>query len=212
MLALGTALVAAVAAPFRQRDAAPAGAAAGCAAALLVFCVTAGVDWMWESTAVTARRHRLRGPRACVRLVVAAAQRRVLPRVARRLARAASRSRCRRRLCSRLPRSVPARTRFASGEATTPCVAATDAVQTEPWSTLGVSQRALVLEELGFLDAAAEDARRATELEPTNSEAWLILARIEVERQHAPARRSPPPTRARELNPRNPVFTAADGS
>ena len=90
-------------------------------------------------------------------------------------------------------------------------VAATDAVQTEPWSALGVSQRALVLEELGFLDAAAKDARRATELEATNSEAWLILARIEVERHRAPQAIAAA-NRARELNPRNPVFTAAGGS
>ncbi|MGG7383030.1 hypothetical protein ACQ7B2_31280, partial [Escherichia coli] len=47
VVALGAMLVAAVRAPFRQRDAPSAGAGAGCAAALLVFCITAGVDWMW---------------------------------------------------------------------------------------------------------------------------------------------------------------------
>ena len=84
-------------------------------------------------------------------------------------------------------------------------VAATDAVQYEPWSTVGVSQRALALEHMGFLDAAADDARRATELEATNAEAWLILARIELERRHT-REAIAAATKARELNPRNPLF------
>jgi cytochrome c-type biogenesis protein CcmH/NrfG len=68
-----------------------------------------------------------------------------------------------------------------------------------------------VLEQMGFLDAAAEDARRATELEPTNSEAWLVLARIELERRHT-ARAIAAASKARELNPRNPLFNPEGGS
>jgi O-antigen ligase len=81
VLALGVSLVVAVTAPSRQPAATSAGAAAGCAAALLVFCITAGVDWMWESTAITA------GAIACAGLALAAgsrepSRRRVRPRVA----------------------------------------------------------------------------------------------------------------------------------
>ena len=37
----------------RQTDDTARAVAAGCVVAFVVFCVTAGVDWMWESTAVT---------------------------------------------------------------------------------------------------------------------------------------------------------------
>jgi cytochrome c-type biogenesis protein CcmH/NrfG len=88
---------------------------------------------------------------------------------------------------------------------------ATEAVKVEPWSADGVAQRALALEQMGFLDAAAKDARRATELEPTNVEQWLVLARIEVERRHT-RQAIAAASKARELNPRNPLFAAPDGS
>jgi cytochrome c-type biogenesis protein CcmH/NrfG len=64
---------------------------------------------------------------------------------------------------------------------------------------------------MGFLDAAAKDARRATELEPTNVEQWLVLARIEVERRHT-RQAIAAASKARELNPRNPLFAVPDGS
>ena len=59
LAALGCLLAAAVRTALREPDA--AGAAAGAAAALLVYCVCAGVDWMWESTAVTAMALALGG-------------------------------------------------------------------------------------------------------------------------------------------------------
>ncbi len=52
LAALGSLLAAAIRTAVRDPDA--TGAAAGAAGALLVYCVCAGVDWMWESTAVTA--------------------------------------------------------------------------------------------------------------------------------------------------------------
>lgn len=209
VLALGASLAAAVVAPFRQRDPAATGAAAGCAAALLVFCVTAGVDWMWESTAITAAAI------ACAGLALAsgtrrAPQRRAVPRVAGCLLAVMA-------LGLQTPALLAASKVRASQDAIRDrrghdaLVTATDAVKAEPWSTIGVSQRALVLERLGFLDAAAADARRATELETTNAEAWLILARIEVERHRTPQAIAAA-NRARELNPRNPVFAPSGGS
>jgi cytochrome c-type biogenesis protein CcmH/NrfG len=71
-------------------------------------------------------------------------------------------------------------------------------------------QRALVLERQGFLAAAAHDARTAAGKESTNSEIWLILARIEVERGRVAAALAAV-RKARELNPRNPAFRPRPG-
>jgi tetratricopeptide (TPR) repeat protein len=67
--------------------------------------------------------------------------------------------------------------RFAEAVAT-----ATTAIDLQPWSVRAYQQRALVLEKSGLLAAAAKDARKAVDLESTNYENWLILARIQVER------------------------------
>ena len=84
-------------------------------------------------------------------------------------------------------------------------LAASVAVHAEPWSADGYLQRALVLEQQGYLDAAAKDARAAVAKERLNAETWLILARIEVERGRTKEAIAAA-TRARELNPRNPTF------
>jgi hypothetical protein len=205
VLALGAALVAAVKAPFRELDAAPAGAAAGSAAALLVFCVTAGVDWMWESTAVTVAAI------LCAGLALAAgarrvAQRRALPRAAGvLLALVALGLQTPPLIAASQVRASQRAIREQRGEEAV--AAATEAIRAEPWSVDGVYQRALALEQMGFLDAAAKDAVRATELEPTNAEVWLVLARIEVERRRSREALAAA-ARARELNPRNPLFAA----
>ena len=85
--------------------------------------------------------------------------------------------------------------------------AATVAVHAEPWSADGYLQRALVLEQQGFLDAAASDARTAVAKERVNAETWLTLARIEVERGRTEDAIAAANT-ARELNPRNPAFAS----
>jgi Flp pilus assembly protein TadD len=84
--------------------------------------------------------------------------------------------------------------------------AADAAVGVQPWAASGYLQRALVLERAGVLGVAAREARRATIKEPTNWQTWLILGRIEAERNRVkPAVRAA--RRARELNPRSPLFT-----
>ena len=52
VIALSALLLAGLRLAVGQADSVSVGAAAGCTAAFLTFCVTAGVDWMWESTAV----------------------------------------------------------------------------------------------------------------------------------------------------------------
>jgi O-Antigen ligase/Tetratricopeptide repeat len=83
--------------------------------------------------------------------------------------------------------------------------AARSAQNTEPGAATPRLQQALILEELGDFDGAAEAAREATERGKTNWRTWLILARIEAQRGRAvdavAAYR-----RARALNPHHPIF------
>jgi len=205
--ALGALLAGAVRAALAETEAAGRGAAAGCCAALLVFCVTAGVDWMWESTAVAvmalaagsvaagasaapAPRRAIgrRAPLAVGALLLVAVQAPVLG--------AASQIRASRQAA-------------AGGNFEQALIDATDAVHVAPWQASGYVQRALLLERLGLGTRAAADARRATRREPTNWEHWLILARIEAERGDvrsavAAVRRSA------ALNPHAPLFRAQD--
>jgi hypothetical protein len=205
LMALGSLLAAAVRTALREPDA--AGAAAGAAAALLVYCVCAGVDWMWESTAVTAMAVALGGLAAAAGAKPSGAlrgNRRVAVAIVAALA-----------LGVQLPvlaAAVQVRTsqRAArAGDVDKAVSAATGAVQVAPWGAAGYSQRALVLERLGLGARAAADARRATDGEPTNWNHWLVLARIEAERGRvgpavAAARR------AAALNPRAPLFAAPE--
>ncbi len=151
-----------------------------------VFLVTAGVDWMWEETAVAAlglgaiavaaaggsrrlRRRRRRGrlwrpgvrPAAvALALLAAAVQVPGLVSTQRvRASQAAARA-------GDLPRSEQL---------------AREAIDAEPWAAGPHLQLALVLEQRGALGAAAAEARRAAAREPTNWRHPLALARIEAE-------------------------------
>jgi O-Antigen ligase len=199
--ALGCLLAAAIRTALRHPDA--AGAATGAAAALLVYCLCAGVDWMWESTAVTALAVTLGG-------LTAAAGARPAGRVGtgRRIGVTVAAALV---LAVQLPvlaAAVQVRTseRALRGNDVEQAVsAATSAIDAAPWGAAGYAERALVLERLGLTAQAADDARQATRHEPTNWSHWLVLARIEAERGRtgqaiADARR------AAALNPRAPLF------
>ena len=203
LAALGCLLAAALRPALREQDA--AGAAIGAAAALLVYCVCAGVDWMWESTVVTATAVALGGLAATAGARPARAlggRRRVAAAIVAAIA-----------LAVQLPvlaAAVQLRTseRAArAGDTDHAVSAATAAVEVAPWGASAYAQRALVLESLGLGARAAADARRATRREPTNWSHWLVLARIEAERGRvgpaiAAARR------AAALNPHSPLFAA----
>jgi O-Antigen ligase len=66
-------------------------------------------------------------------------------------------------------------------------------------------QQALLLEELGDLDAAATAAQGATERESTNWRTWLVLSRLEARRGQAEAAVDAY-REARALNPFSPLF------
>jgi hypothetical protein len=204
VLALGSLLVTALRAAFRQQDAVAAGAAAGCAIALLVFCVTAGVDWMWELTAVPCLG-LVCGGLAAVAGARGQARLRLPVRIAAGLLALLW-------LAVQLPVLIGAAEVRASqraveaGRVADAVSDATTAVDAQPWAASGYLQRALVLERAGLLRRAALDAGRATRKEPANWQTWLILGRIEAERgREAAALRAA--RRARALNPRSPLFS-----
>jgi tetratricopeptide (TPR) repeat protein len=168
-----------------------------------VFCVAAGVDWMWESTAVCAlglvlgtvavagtapRITRVRWPMRVALPVVAAAA--ILVQLPLLAAASAIRS---------------SQAAVGDGRFVDALRDATSAAESESWSASAYLQRALVLEQVGRLEPAEVAAMRATTLESENWQLWLTLGRIRAERGRvAPALAAV--ARARSLNPRSPLF------
>jgi hypothetical protein len=203
VLALGALVLLAIRIALARRAGPASGAAAGCAAALLAFCVMAGVDWMWESTALPATA-LVCGGLAAAGAAKPVSRPRPLLRVAAVLMALVA-------LAVQLPGLVAvsnlraSQTAIREGRAADAVLAATTAVDAEPWAARGHIQRALVLERLDRLRAAAADARRATARERTNWTHWLLLARIQAERRRVNAALKAI-ERARALNPRAPLF------
>ena len=199
LAAIGSLLTAALRNALRE----PGAAGAAVTAALLVYCVCAGVDWMWESTAVTAMAVALGALAAA-----SGAGHSASPGGGRRVAMAIAAVLG---LAVQLPvlaSAVQVRTSqqaARAGQVDAAMSAATTAVQAAPWGATGYSQRALLLERLGLGGRAAADARRAADREPTNWEHWLVLARIEAERGRIRAAVDAA-RRAAALNPRAPLF------
>jgi hypothetical protein len=206
---LGALLVAAFRTTLRAPDVVGTGAGVGITAALVVFCVFAGVDWIWESTAVTAMALALGT------LAATAGARSAPPLgIAKRLPLALL-------MLIALAVQVPVLTAAVqvresqhavrAGDMDNAVSAANTAVQSAPWEASGYVQRALVLEELGLPRRAAADARRAADREPTNWQHWLILARLEAEAGQVRAAVAHV-RRAADLNPRAAVFKSPPGA
>ncbi len=187
----------------RARRAASAGAAAAGLALFVVYLVHASVDWMWQSTAITAlalavtaatgarlsrRVGRLqapvRGGLAVGALVCAAVQ---LPGLLS---------------TTEIRRSQSAERR---GNPSLALAWANDAVSAEPWSASASEQRGLVLEAAGRYASAAQDIRHAVSEEPTNFVHWIVLARIDTERGQLNAAVADY-RRAHMLRPHSPLF------
>jgi hypothetical protein len=83
---------------------------------------------------------------------------------------------------------------------------ARSAADVQPYAATPRLQEALVLERQGNLNQAAAAARQATLKESTNWRTWLILSRIEAERNRAKASLADY-RMARQLNPRSGVLT-----
>lgn len=182
LLALVAGIVWALIAALRRFPEGPErGAAAAAAGAIAAYLFGAGVDWLWEATAVTVLALVLLGA------VVAAGgtpagRLRAAFRVPLGLAAIA--------LCLvQLPGIVSvsevreSRAAAGDGELAPAEEHATKAIKAAPWAATPYAQRALVFEEAGRLQAAATDLRRAIDREPKNWRHHLLLARVEAERE-----------------------------
>lgn len=211
VIALGGLLVASLRAPFRVGNGAGRGAAAGAAAAFVVFCVSAGVDWMWESTAVALTALVLGAvaaagapPRAPAPDAAPAVARRWRVRTAGAVVALAA-------ILAQLPTLVAASQIRASqaavgrGQLVEALADANAAADSAPWAASGYLQRALVLERVGQFAMAEHVAAHATRLESRNWTLWLVLGRIRAERGQLTTALAAV-ARARELNPRSPLF------
>jgi Tfp pilus assembly protein PilF len=177
---LGTLLAVGLSALRRAGRSSHAGALAGLIAAYFAFLVQAGVDWMWESTAVAV---------VGIGAIAIAASASADPRHPRR------------RL--RWWRLGAVAIAVVGGATQVPGIASTDrirasahalsagfdrraeryaneAVRSEPWAADAYGMRALVEINGGKLERARSDARRAIVREPTNWQHRLLLARIDA--------------------------------
>ena len=187
LVMLGALLAAALAGRRRLTRDPDFGAASAAIAALLVFLLYAGFDWIWELPAIGGlalggaavagaaafprwgARPVSPGPRVtmiAIALVAAAIQ---VPGL----------------VSTERLRASGAELRGGSVERAHEL--ADDAVQAEPWAAEPYVQRALVEEQEGDLTAAREDAREAIDRERTNWRRHLVLARIEARAGHRSA-------------------------
>lgn len=189
----------------RGRRATTRGAAVAMVAMLAVFLVQAGVDWMWELTAVAVLALAAAAI-ASVRLSDPAEGPVITP-AARAGAAAASTALCLLLLPGLVSASLvrDSRASAAAGDLDRAAAQADDAVGVAPWAVTPLLQRGLVSERAGDLGAARRDMRRAAELEPDNWRPPFLLARVEGKLGRPRAARLAL-RRARRLRPRAVVF------
>ena len=164
----------------RRKNQQEIGAIAGCAAAGGAFLVAAGVDWMWELTAVAAFFFILLGAAA------AATQRRRTARAGiggRIVVSAISVG----AIAVMLPGLVSSsqiresQEAFAKGHLISAERAAEKAEEAAPWAATPYLQMGLLDEQSGRLGEARSQLLAAQQREPTNWRIPLILSRVEAE-------------------------------
>ncbi len=181
------------------------GTTAGFLAAFTVYLVHAGVDWMWQMTAVST--FAIAGA-----AVVATATSQSPSRGGRWLRVAAAAAAIAASLVQ-VPGAVSnARVRdsqaaFSRGDLGSAWSAATDAIAAEPWAATPYAQRAVLAESTGALQPARTDVLRAIAREPENFRFYLLLARMEAE-LGAPQQALAAYRKARELRPASPFVAA----
>ena len=220
VVSLGTLLWLAIRQRVRLRGPPAIGASAGLIAAFAAFLLTAGVDWMWESTAVTvlallavgtaiavpagADPVAAPGGAAAVAADGRSARLRVPWRVGATLLAVLA---CLVELPGLVSTSEVRRSQSSvrTGAFDNALRQANDAIDAEPWAATPYVQRALVEERTGRLAAARVDLQRAISREPTNWRHPLTLARVEAELGDSQAALRYY-QRARRLHPLSPVF------
>ena len=211
LLLLASFLVTALAVGSRRvRHSSDAGAAALFAAAL-GFLLAAGIDWMWELTAVGAVGvlclGLLTGSGAGRRPSVPSSESARSPRIARAALTALA-------VAAIAAQAPPLLSQLhlddsrAAAAARRPAAAAAEARRAhvlEPWAASPLLQLALLEEQAGDLRRADAFVRNALTRDASDWRIWLVAARIQTEAgQVDRARRSL--AVARRLNPRSPLF------
>jgi hypothetical protein len=175
-------------------------------ASAAAFAVGAGIDWAWELTVIPVAfmilaagllsprvyrepptRVSWRGPRVVLAALAVAGL--ILIAIPLRGAEALNSSQ----------READA------GDLTKALDDARTAHDRQPYAASPLMQEALVLELMKDYDAAAAQARSATQAESTNWRTWLVLSRIEAEAGN-PRAAVGAYKQARSLNPRSPLF------
>jgi hypothetical protein len=168
----------------RRRDrhsAAERGVIAALVAAFTVYLFQSGIDWLWESTAVSVLGLALIAVAGSGRIREGSILR--VPRVGLAIAALIC---CAVQLPGLASTSDIRTSQRAAAAGLLPQAeaVATDAIAAQPWASSPYMQRGLVREQAGALDPAAADLREATAREQTNWRPWLLLARVEAERGH----------------------------
>jgi O-antigen ligase len=200
LLALAGAVVVVLRSKYEART-----RAAGAAAALVAFMVSAIVDWVWQLPVLPA----------AVLLLAAAvlAPARDLTRARRaplsvRPLMIVAAIACLIAIAIPLAMTTDVRQSQAAASTGNPAAALTDAnsaARLEPGAASPEIQKALVLEAQRDYPSALAAASAATRDEPQNWSAWLIRSRLEAETNHVKTSIADF-ERARSLNPRSPLF------
>jgi hypothetical protein len=194
--------------------------AAGVAAAVAAFLVSAGTDWIWQMPVLPA----------CFLLLAAAlfaprpgadrqdvirrptddqSPRRRVNDIVLRVGTVGVAIACVVAIAIPLATNTAIRRSQAAVQSGSLGVALTDAraaVGLEPGSATAQDQLALVLEAGGDIRGALGPAMRAVQDEPQNWSTWLLVSRLQAELGH-PTKSLSAFRRAESLNPRSPVFT-----
>jgi tetratricopeptide (TPR) repeat protein len=186
---------------------------AGAAALVCGYAVAAGIDWMWELTAVSVVAF------AALAVAVGASEPDAAPARMRRRRRpllalgAASLAAGWLAICAA---ALPLLTHLEigasqaaarEGRTVAALKTARSAVRLQPWAAQPYLQLALVSEQSGRLAVAETAIRRAIDRSPDDWHLWLVRTRIATKQGRIEeARRSL--RRARALNPRSPLFSA----
>lgn len=187
----------------RLEDQQERGILAGAAAGLSGYLLGAGVDWLWESPAVTVFACVLAGS-----ILLAGSRQADAPRLAWRALLALGAVAM---VAVQLPGLVAtsevrkSQDAAAQGDLDVARRHADDAIAAQPWAGSPWLQRALVDERAGAYDAAAQELRAAARRQPLDWRAFLLLARVEARRGNADAALAAL-RRARELRPKSSFF------
>jgi len=190
---------------FGTQDPALIGTVSAGATAFCLFLVHAGVDWMWELTAVPVLALVCGGSA----LAVCHSASTGAPRWLRAAMAAGAAIACATQLPGLVSNSSIRRSQAAvdSGNTIAALAASNDAVAAAPWASTPFIQRGLVQELQGAFGHAKVDLRAAAKRDPHDWRPPLLLARVEAESGNTVAALRAW-RQARSLRPMSPIFSS----